>query len=438
MHSEPIAIRVNQLSKMYQLRHLESYHTLTDTIANTVKRPIRKVFGSRSTSKNSPGAPEQVTCEEFWALKDVSFDVRQGEVVGIIGRNGAGKSTLLKILSRITTPTEGIVEIHGRVGSLLEVGTGFHPELTGRENIFLSGSILGMKKTDIEQKFEDIVKFAEIELFLDTPVKRYSSGMYIRLAFAVAAHLDTEVLIVDEVLAVGDFAFQKKCLGKMQDVARHGRTVLFVSHNMQAIRHLCSRAILFEKGNIVDDGSPGDIIARYLNATTCVTTDSDLIMEYLSQLPEDPVFKFRNIELLQNNLQIGQTVSNGDALEIIVSYEVKERTTGLRVFFDLSDSEETLLFRSFNDELGEGIPVVEPGKYTSTAIIPADLLSPINYELKIFATISGVRNFEPKRGIIIPLSVVRTGRANKAYLHEEIRGKLAPIIPWINQKNQEG
>ena len=254
--SGDIAIRVRGLGKRYTIGGpQERFLTFRDIIVNSVKAPFRWL-----TQK---GADQSTN--EFWALKDVSFDVYKGEVIGIIGRNGAGKSTLLKILSRITTPTEGDVDIYGRVGSLLEVGTGFHGELTGRENIFLSGSILGMKKAEIEQKFDEIVKFSEIEKFIDTPVKRYSSGMYVRLAFAVAAHMDTEILIVDEVLAVGDAQFQKKCMGKMEDVARVGRTVLFVSHNMAAIQSLCSRCVFIMSGGVYRDGPVRDVIATYLD-----------------------------------------------------------------------------------------------------------------------------------------------------------------------------
>src|SRR5712664_3133765 len=206
--------------------------------------------------------------EQFWALKDVSLEVREGEVLGLIGRNGAGKTTLLKILSRITRPTEGWAEIHGRVGSLLEVGTGFHPELTGRENTFLSGAILGMGKSEITRKFDEIVAFAELEQFIDTPVKHYSSGMYVRLAFAVAAHLEPEILLVDEVLAVGDAAFQKKCLGKMSDVSRQGRTIVFVSHNMAALRRLCTRAIWLDGGQVMETGDAGDVVDHYLQKNT--------------------------------------------------------------------------------------------------------------------------------------------------------------------------
>jgi lipopolysaccharide transport system ATP-binding protein len=249
------AIHVSHLGKKYTIGGpQEKYLTFRDAIVNSVKAPFKRFSSHEPT-------------QEFWALKDVSFDVEQGEVVGIIGRNGAGKSTLLKILSRITSPSEGTVDLCGRVGSLLEVGTGFHPELTGRENIFLSGSILGMKRREIDSKLDDIVKFSEIEKFLDTPVKRYSSGMYVRLAFAVAAHMDTEILLVDEVLAVGDAQFQKKCMGKMGDVAaKEGRTVLFVSHNMGAVSQLCPRSLNIANGKIVADGKTTDVVDDYINS----------------------------------------------------------------------------------------------------------------------------------------------------------------------------
>jgi lipopolysaccharide transport system ATP-binding protein len=243
--SDPI-IQVENLGKKYIIGHQkqERYTALRDVIANGAKSVGQKLLTPMGKKVSDP------TVEEFWALKDVSFEIKQGDRVGIIGRNGAGKSTLLKILSRITEPTTGRISIKGRVASLLEVGTGFHPELTGRENIYLNGAILGMSKVEIKRKFDEIVAFAEVEKFLDTPVKRYSSGMYVRLAFAVAAHLEPEILIVDEVLAVGDTAFQKKCLGKMGDVAKEGRTVLFVSHNMAAVEALCSKGILLEQGQI--------------------------------------------------------------------------------------------------------------------------------------------------------------------------------------------
>ena len=258
-----IALRVEDLSKQYRIGgNREAYKTLRDTFTDVVVSSFRragKLLRGRSRRAAELG-------ETFWALKDVSFEIKRGEVVGIIGYNGAGKSTLLKILSRITEPTEGYADIYGRVGSLLEVGTGFHPELTGRENLYLNGAILGMKRAEIARKFDEIVAFAEIERFIDTPVKHYSSGMYMRLAFAVAAHLEPEILLVDEVLAVGDARFQKKCFNKMQDVGQQGRTVLFVSHNMPAITRLCQRAILLDGGRVLQDGPSHQVVSAYLNS----------------------------------------------------------------------------------------------------------------------------------------------------------------------------
>jgi lipopolysaccharide transport system ATP-binding protein len=256
-----IAIRCDGLAKQYQIGERERYKTLRESITGALVSPFRR---ARSALKRSSGNGHHDE-STIWALQDVSLEIHRGEAVGIIGRNGAGKSTLLKILSRITEPTRGRAEIWGRVGSLLEIGTGFHPELTGRDNLYLNGAILGMKKAEIDRKFDEIVAFSEVEKFIDTPVKRYSSGMYVRLAFAVAAHLETEILIVDEVLAVGDTQFQKKCLGKMGDVARHGRTVLLVSHNMAAIHSLCGRAILLERGRDISDGKPLDVTRLYLS-----------------------------------------------------------------------------------------------------------------------------------------------------------------------------
>ena len=255
------AIRVENLGKKYRLGQMDSYKTLRDTVSLAAKRPFQLI---RSAIKGNEFDHRQ---ESIWALKNVSFEVKPGEIVGFIGRNGAGKSTLLKVLSHITSPTEGRVQGYGRVGSLLEVGTGFHPELSGRENIYLNGAILGMGKAEIERKFDEIVAFAEIEKFLDTPVKRYSSGMYVRLAFAVAAHLEPEILVIDEVLAVGDAAFQKKCIGKMSEVATgEGRTVLFVSHNMAAIQSLCERVYWLDQGRLIDEGKPAKVIQSYLKS----------------------------------------------------------------------------------------------------------------------------------------------------------------------------
>jgi lipopolysaccharide transport system ATP-binding protein len=282
-------ITAENLGKKYLLRHQRRarYTALRDVIADKASGLFRR---ARSGEKDE-------TREEFWALRDVNFEVKRGEVLGIIGRNGAGKSTLLKILSRITEPTTGRVRIKGRVASLLEVGTGFHPELTGRENIFLNGAILGMARSEIKTKFDEIVAFAEVEKFLDTPVKRYSSGMYVRLAFAVAAHLEPEILVIDEVLAVGDAEFQRKCLGKMEEVSRGGRTVLFVSHNMAAVEGLCSSALLISDGGVILRGAVEEVVRTYLNQRR---TDADA--GRLSYRHRGSAVKIRSIELLSNGI----------------------------------------------------------------------------------------------------------------------------------------
>ncbi len=286
-------IRVENLGKKYIIGHQqeERYTALRDVIANKVK--------SLGTLIQNPKSKIQNSQEEFWALKDVSFEIKQGDRVGIIGRNGAGKSTLLKILSRITEPTKGSIKIKGRVASLLEVGTGFHPELTGRENIYLNGAILGMSKEEIKRKFDEIVAFAEIEKFLDTPVKRYSSGMYVRLAFAVAAHLEPEILIVDEVLAVGDAQFQKKCLGKMEDVGKEGRTVLFVSHNMAAVQQLTNKGVVLQKGQLLMIGDATTTIEKYLSSSIDYSTSVYNVEMSPRRYPDLP----RQVEFLTLELE---------------------------------------------------------------------------------------------------------------------------------------
>jgi lipopolysaccharide transport system ATP-binding protein len=269
-----VAVSVENLGKQYRIGQAERYKTLRDSIMDTIYAPFRGLaeFGR----VNSAGSPSMKHLPTIWALKDVTFQVSYGEAVGIIGRNGAGKSTLLKLISRITEPTLGSIDIYGRVGSLLEVGTGFHPELTGRENIYLNGAILGMRRTEIESKFDEIVAFSEIEKFLDTPVKFYSSGMYMRLAFSVAAHLEPEILLVDEVLAVGDAAFQKKCIGKMGEVAHEGRAVMVVSHNMEVINNLTTRALLLDSGNLVMDGTTSEVVSHYLKTQTVINNGRNL------------------------------------------------------------------------------------------------------------------------------------------------------------------
>jgi len=292
-----IAIRCVGLSKRYRIGQQEPYRALRDVIAQGAATPFRRLRSALASNGNGKAKTESSNSNSIWALDDVSFEIRRGDVVGIIGRNGAGKSTLLKILSRITKPTRGYVDINGRVGSLLEVGTGFHPELTGRENIYLNGAILGMRKAEIERKFDEIVAFAEVEQFIDTPVKRYSSGMYVRLAFAVAAHMETEILLVDEVLAVGDAQFQKKCFSKMSQIRNQGKTIVLVSHNMAAVRSICNQGLHLQDGRAVIQTDVNQVVDAYLARTETadgpmeVETESFVVNEVLIESSSSPILK---------------------------------------------------------------------------------------------------------------------------------------------------
>jgi lipopolysaccharide transport system ATP-binding protein len=314
-------IRVENLSKRYVLGHQRGKGDgLRHALEAAFRNPLKWLNDRRREVAKAH--------EEFWALKDVSFEVNQGEVVGITGRNGAGKSTLLKILSRITEPSNGRIELNGRVACLLEVGTGFHPELTGRENVFLNGAILGMSKAEIQRKFDEIVAFSEVEKFLDTPVKRYSSGMYVRLAFAVAAHLEPEILVVDEVLAVGDAAFQNKCLGKMKDIARGGRTALFVSHNMAAVQRLCNRCVLLQQGRLVDFGPTPQIVSRYLNESNAA---ADLNIENLKSRSGSGQIRFTSFHLEDADGRRVECVQSGMDVSIVLGFKCKEGVAPRRV-----------------------------------------------------------------------------------------------------------
>ena len=320
--------------------------------------------------------PKAAPSDRFWALQEVSFEAKEGEVIGIIGRNGAGKSTLLKILSRVTTPTRGEITITGRVASLLEVGTGFHPELTGRENVFLNGAILGMSRAEIRRKFDEIVAFSEVERFIDTPVKRYSSGMYVRLAFGVAAHLEPEILIIDEVLAVGDAQFQKKCLGKMEAVGREGRTVLFVSHNMPSVQKLCSRAVLLQQGWVVRDGAVAGVIGAYLNQSA----DDSLAWERAGGAAK-PV-SFRRVYALDRDGNRQAVVTTGEPLRVAVEFDVTEPSTLYRLAVALQDDMGTQILSTTADEAGIAIPS-EPGTYRVSVSFPGVILLPKLYGLRL-------------------------------------------------------
>ncbi len=335
-------LRTVGLGKSYQIgQERQRYRTLRDAIVQAAMRPIERI--------RHPGAATQ-SSETLWALKDVDLEVDHGEVLGIIGRNGAGKSTLLKILSRITEPTEGRVEIRGRVGSLLEVGTGFHPELTGRENIQLNGAILGMSRTEIQSKFDEIVEFSEIGQFLDTPVKRYSSGMYVRLAFAVAAHLDPEVLVVDEVLSVGDFAFQRKCLGKMQDVAGSGRTVLFVSHNLAAVASMCDRVALLSGGRLAAVGPTEEIITRYLSAGLAASSQVDL--KGMTERGGNGLVRFVAASILDAGGEPCQVFHIGDTIRVRLELERNGTAPSARFTVSAVDDRGMPIFHVANIDVG--------------------------------------------------------------------------------------
>jgi lipopolysaccharide transport system ATP-binding protein len=377
-------IRVDGLSKLYKIgiaRH--QYGTLRDHIAEGLKSILR-------INRESARHDEESL---FWALQDVSFEIQEGDVVGVIGRNGAGKSTLLKILSRITKPTAGLVEIHGRVGSLLEVGTGFHPELTGRENIFLNGAILGMKKVEIERKFDEIVGFADIERFIDTPVKRYSSGMYVRLAFAVAAHLEPEVLLVDEVLAVGDAAFQKKCMGKMGDVAGQGRTVLFVSHNMAAIQHLCNKVILLDAGKVAFLGSANEVITYYLNRLPENSLVSSHITDLTSARGRHPKFHptLSRLEMYSGGEPFRGSLNVGAPLDLRITFRLDHPTPNFcaTVMFENSFGQRLLDISSYYHNMHFPADEQLPGDHTFYCDIPSLTLLPGHYSLTVFADIDG-------------------------------------------------
>jgi len=415
-----IAIHVENLSKKYKLgAYYERQDTLRDLLVSTFRDPFRK----KKPSEN----------QILWAVKDVSFDVERGSVIGIVGRNGAGKSTLLKILSRVTDPTSGIGEIRGRVGSLLEVGTGFHQELTGRENIYLNGAILGMKRAEIEKKFDEIVGFSEVEKFIDTPVKRYSSGMYLRLAFAVAAHLEPDILVVDEVLAVGDAEFQRKCLGKMSDVAEQGRTVLFVSHNMSAILRLTSETLVMEKGKIVMRAPSTEAVDYYLSSGFAETGeriwDGDEVPA--SAFPFVPkALRIRNEQDLVTN-----SIRSTENMTIEFEYQLEAPITGLRIGFYLMSSRGEFIFTTFDTDEPqkfEEFTVREPGVYLSKCSIPADTFNEGRFVIGINASTYRIRRyFQDERAIIF--NIDPAGAPGMQWPEQRL-GPIRPRLEWKIEK----
>jgi lipopolysaccharide transport system ATP-binding protein len=364
------AICIRQLSKRYQIGSLVSkydYRTFRDVLTDAALWPVRQL------RRGARGTPSRAGQDTLWALKDVSFDVQAGETIGIIGRNGAGKSTLLKILSRITEPTSGEIELNGRVASLLEVGTGFHPELTGRENIYLNGAIMGMTRREIDTKFDEIVAFSEMERFIETPVKRFSSGQYLRLAFAVAAHLEPEILVVDEVLAVGDVAFQRKCLGKMESVASQGRTVLFVSHNLPVMRQLCSRGVLLRAGEVVRTGPIHDVVDEYVS-------DVKLETEVHLEPRGGKVAQFARLCLRNDQGELANRLAHSEPFTAELEFVVHERIQADRLWWGIFRSDgDALLISSELDDLRPRTEVREPGRYLAQVRFPGGILNAGTY-----------------------------------------------------------
>jgi lipopolysaccharide transport system ATP-binding protein len=404
------AISVAGLSKQYTLGNTAGgYSRLTEELSDAFARLLRRQSGEHL----------ERTKRKIWALRDVDLEVATGDVVGIVGRNGSGKSTFLKVMSRITEPTEGRVVIHGRISSLLEVGTGFHPELTGRENVYLNGAILGMRKREIDAKFDEIVGFSEVERFIDTPVKRYSSGMAVRLAFAVAAHLEPEILIVDEVLAVGDASFQKRCIGKMSEVADSGRTVLFVSHNLGAVAELCNRAVLLDDGHLIEDGSVGSVLESY--ARLIGDRGHELMFTADPSLPA---------AILSAEISTGDGLATtsfdlADDIRIAIRFEVRERIHGLQLTVTLARNMVDVTTSFDTDSLTE-IPEREPGLYEAVYRVPAMFLKAGSYTARITAGTPDRLLQDAEAALVFDIDEVTVNAHSKGYRRERAGAVISP------------
>jgi lipopolysaccharide transport system ATP-binding protein len=418
-----VAIRVENLSKQYKIGKRQSYRTLRDTVADAVKATFRRASGRKPDETD-------VLNDTIWALLDVSCEIRNGEVVGIIGRNGSGKSTFLKILSRITEPTGGSVEIRGRVGSLLEVGTGFHPELSGRENIYLNGSILGMKRSEIDRKFDEIVAFAEVERFIDTPVKHYSSGMYTRLAFAVAAHLEPELLLVDEVLAVGDARFQKKCLNKMQDIGQEGRTVLFVSHNMPAVTRLCERVILLDEGRLLRDGPAHEVTSAYL--TSGLGTTAAREWRNPAKAPAGDVARLCAVRVRTEYGQISEVMDIRQPVRVEMEYDVLRSGYVLSPYFDFYTEAGVHAFSAVDLDPAWGRRSRPTGRYVSTAWIPGNLLSEGTLFVGVgLATLApNVHQWSIRDAVAFQVVDSHDGDSARGGWTDSFGGAVRPLLKW--------
>jgi len=422
------AIKVEDLSKKYFLDHRkrEPSADLRDVLSEKLSnlgRTLKHLAGQSS-------ATQDFSREEFWALKDVSFDIKQGERVGIIGRNGAGKSTLLKILSRITSPTGGKVSIKGRVASLLEVGTGFHPELTGRENIYLNGAILGMSRVEIRTKFDEIVAFAEVEKFLDIPVKRYSSGMYVRLAFAVAAHLDPEILLIDEVLAVGDALFQKKCLGKMREIGRKGRTILFVSHNMTAIRSICPKVIVLEHGNVIYNGKAEDSITHYLGAGDQESFEN--IWNSPESAPGNEHIRLRRVAIISADGVPSERISVRTPINIEIEFWNQKPGACISISMHIVTLEEAVVFATTTWQEPEwNGKKFNSGLYKSVCRLTGDLLNVGPYLVRIYF-LENSKNLLAKIDNAITFQLLDSTHDRDDW-HGKWEGVVRPNLKWTTE-----
>ena len=412
MSSKDLAVAVRGLSKSYTIAHVESDATNGNGGAQSGKKPLL-------------GA----TKETFWALKDVSFDVEKGDVMGIVGRNGAGKSTLLKILSQIAEPTAGEIRLYGRIGSLLEVGTGFHPELTGRENIFLNGAILGMSKGEIKRQFDAIVDFAEVEQFLDTPVKRYSSGMYVRLAFAVAAHLNPEIMIVDEVLAVGDASFQKKCLAKMQDVAKDGRTILFVSHNAAAIYQLCQKAVLLEGGQVTAQGDIADVMDKYVIAEqTPEQSVYNGVWKRRHPMPLERGIYFERISIVRSDGSVSTEIRADETFYVEVIAHATEEIAEAQIAIRFTNGEGIPIFTTAHTDSNLKNARVRPGRHHYRVEVPGNFLNRGRYTLIVASMIAEREIFDIVENEIT-LDIHQTSQ-DLLLLRDKRLGVITPILRW--------
>jgi lipopolysaccharide transport system ATP-binding protein len=424
-----IAIKVENISKQYRIGAHKNNKNLREAFKDAVKAPFRRA--GKLLRGQATGAAE--LDETIWALSDVSFEIKQGEAVGIIGRNGAGKSTLLKVLSRITEPTLGFADVHGRTGSFLEVGTGFHPELTGRENIFLNGAILGMKRVEMKNKFDEILAFAEVDKFIDTPVKHYSSGMYLRLAFAVAAHLDPDILIVDEVLAVGDSRFQKKCMTKMEDVGKEGRTVLFVSHNMQAITRMCGRVILLDQGRLIEDGPTNQVMRTYLGGGR--GTQAAREWPVGATAPGGEVVRLRSVRVRTEDGQLSETIDIRQSVRVEMEYEVLKPGYLLLPHYMFYNEDGALIFKSLDldpEWRGRLRPV---GRYISSVYIPGNFLAEgLLIVTPAIITLNPVFvEFLEQDAVSVEVIDTMSGDSARGDWAGAMGGLLRPLLKWETQ-----